>query len=305
MESAVLATGRVVVKYHSKITQKSSWYSGSGIIVSPNYVLTAGHVVKECHEVYTLGQVSDRMIRQKIYFDNTPRVMIDDYNWEEWPHELIYQDNVVDELPEFKKSSDNIYSNQWKNKNDFKFLKLTTPFTVYRCAIPIPISPSPDPLSCFVVGYPSKITFHISYEKDTDEEKRRYFEEIKQLMDSFEKKIISVGSGKILEYDQVVNHFCPTIRGTSGGLFRIIDGSISSTDSITFFHGLHLGGNMRMKHNLSLLVTDKTFAWEYITKVLLNEPDFFNQIKCFVQNFLRGAIKENPAIEKLSENFFQ
>jgi len=160
MESAVLATGRVVVKYHSEITQKSSWYTGSGIIVSPNYVLTAGHVVKEFHEVYTLEQVSDRLYRQKIYFDITPRVMIDDYNWEEWPHELFYKDNVVDTLPEFKKSSDNIYSNHWKHNNDFQFLKLRTPFSAYRCAIPIPITTSlAAPLSCFVVGYPSKITY--------------------------------------------------------------------------------------------------------------------------------------------------
>lgn len=274
--------------------------------MSPNYVLTAGHVVKNYHEVYTLEQVSDRMYRQKIYFDITPRVMIDDYNWEEWPHELIYEDNVVDSIQEFKKSSDNIYGNHWKNNNDFRFLKLRTPFNnVYRCAIPIPISTIPDdPLYCFVVGYPSKITYEKFltdykeiYEKDTDEEKRRYFEEIRQLMDSFEKKIISVGSGIILESDRVVNHFCPTIRGTSGGLFRITDGSIS-TDSITFFNGLHLGGNMTMKHNLSLLVTDKAFAFEYITKVFLNEPDFFNQsqIKPFVQKYLQEVKKENPSL---------
>jgi len=238
-------------------------------------------------------------------------VNIDDYDWNKWPHELIYQENIVNELPEFNKPPENIYGNQWKTNNDFIFLKLKTLLSSqYRYAIPMAIHPKVDLMSCFVVGYPSKITYEKFkndyaeiYEKDTEEERRRYYEEIKQIMDGFEKKIVSVGSGKFLDNcDSVVNHYCPTIRGTSGGLFRILSNDdISSPDSTTFFNGLHLGGNNKMKHNLSFLVTDKAFAWEYISKVLSNELEFFKQPLLFplIKSFLSRALEENPSIVKL------
>jgi len=258
MEKAGQAVGRIIAWYKSPLLSSPRLYVGSGIRVSPHFVLTAKHVVKPAHDIFDDQQYKIGEATLQIIFYPRNQAQVENITFDAWPFKLvpISEDRLVDRL--FEQLYDTgVEYKEWATQNDFVFLRFASKLPT--CAIAFPrVAPSYNNIECFVVGYPDKISFD-KFSKDYNddrnrgvEESKRHYEQLEQLMQGFEKKTIFSATCSSKEGLPLVFHHCLTIRGTSGGLFETLpadEGESLSHPAGRYFSGIHLGGSMEQRNN--------------------------------------------------------
>ena len=101
----------------------------------------------------------------------------------------------------------------------------------------------------------------------------------------YEKKTLSVATNFQYQEQQFIRHMCPTLRGTSGGLFMTVE-DMDETGQLLFFTGVHVGGSVKMHNNYAVSVMRPEFALEYTKQVLHEDGEFFEKHKDILQSYL-------------------
>jgi hypothetical protein len=264
------SVGRIVILYQG--LDKQIFHVGTGIRVAPRTVLTAQHNVKNQYiveglvynikEIYFIPYVTGDLYINDL-LDDSYRLELPGNKW-------------VDNLPDFDKPWKLNDVKVWETKNDFAFLDFTQDDSLEELftEIAYPIcSFAHGP--CFVVAYPGHITletFRKDFGNNLDIDKcRQYYEEIKQLMNGFERKIISYADGYSPSDEGLHRHPCPTTGGTSGGLFVEL---LITKEDFSVFSGLHIGGSVMLQSNYAVPVIMPVFGLEYSNHVLLRNKDW-------------------------------
>jgi len=162
----------------------------------------------------------------------------------------------------------------WKTKNDFSFLK----FVKFRPSIEQYALPQPSPTNspdCFVIGYPGHIEFS-KFKEDygselTEENIKSLYSALELKTSHFEHKIVSIGARttNLGGTDETAScHRCPTLRGSSGGFFGILDHNQAK------FAGVHIGGSKDLQNNYLIPCFDPAFLYCYMKSV---SPEFFKK----------------------------
>jgi hypothetical protein len=271
--------------------------------VSPTHFVTAAHVVKKTHQKDEFGH---EYILKEIYYAPNDHLPVSDFieiKRTKFPTLELPKEKFVDSLPQFDRLYLGDTENPWKMKNDFVFLKAREPVSE-NIGIAFPHTNGNPAGRCFVVGYPNSIA-PAKYQQDYHDgpDTLVFYYEVQQLMGGFDRKVISFAddfSPSIGQTD-LDRHHCPTIRGTSGGLFSFFDASAARP----LFHGIHLGGSQTMKNNFSLPVSKPEFALEFAYQILEQGEHitFIFQYKDLFKAFFTPhktiILKHFPNLEKI------
>jgi len=207
---------------------------GSGFRVSPIHILTARHVVKSQH----VDDDGKTYVLDKITFSTrvTARVVTEQHRGASLLGPSEY--SLLDQVPVSSHFPDKLFitdTETWNTMNDFVFLTIASPESVQiPSAIPLfPRTSSDERHTSVVVSYPGDITFkkfaedYAQGEAPSDSDPTSHAEalyaSVAFQMANFETKVVSFGPWTPDPRGHLVFHQCPTIRGTSGGLFVQLD----------------------------------------------------------------------------------
>jgi len=236
-------------------------------------VLTAFHVVKPLHYVdgltcelsqiyiyFAVDATSDHLLTKLASKSNVFKLKAMDRN---------DVDSLYGETLKYKNVDGKTGS--WSTLNDFAFLQFenSKPISLGEYPLPMPpetISKITPNTHCFVCGYPgwiAKDKFVIDYGSGvTLENLENLYSSVESKTNHFEHKIISIGVCEAIDSTLgSLAHRCPTLRGTSGGLFGIID-----SDGVTFA-GVHVGGAKSMENNCVIPISYPPFNYAYMKAV--------------------------------------
>lgn len=288
VESSAECVGRVLSMYKDKDGVYHA-FAGTGFSVTSSIVATAQHVIKPSHH-------DGALTLDKVYFTFTVNAQYDDEVkvGDEDVYEMELLPKYVDTLTEFQDNSDYaIGGEQWGTINDFAFLR----FKDHRTdKYSLPARPSNDVTDCFVIAYPGYIGKQKfledycggnGYTSEAEENIGRLYATVKKGMDSFEKKIVSGGKSSYSSTKGYMNHQCPTIRGTSGGLLMMSPSSNCST----YFSAIHVGGNWDIQRNVAIPVSCTEFCVEY-AKAIEDEKEFIKINKQSLREYFKPVKKE-------------
>jgi len=278
LEGIVSCVGRIFAGYCADGADKTDlkFWMGSGFLVRKDIVLTAQHVVKESHQI---EGITYKLHKVYIFFgvDATTgkEINLSQLASMRDAFELTLLPRVSDTLFPVPPCYGPVETRKTWNLNDFAFLR----FVAHQpTSIPIALPTDPSslgnngPKECFVVGYPGGIDrkkFGADYgaskpTSDTD----ILYEAIRKQTLGFEHKIISRGKWSV-DSEPLFPHRCPTLRGTSGGLFSLFeDGGIR-------FAGIHVGGCQELENNFMIPITSPAFTYAYFK--LVADADFLKE----------------------------
>ncbi len=307
IEECGKAVGRVFCLYES-----SGWLSGekrvtscTGVVVSPNTILTAQHAVQSSTRDDRTNAI---FVLKACYF--CPRssaekdIILPQLSNPDVAFELQPLEKWVDTVESFKIQME-WGEIKWRTPNDFAFLRLKdTTKVLPRYALPrLPRNKRTSP--CFVIGYPVAIDFtkfRQGYVPMLDEcEAKRVFKKITTQMVSFEKKILSVAYSFEYNTQGFIRHTCPTLKGTSGGMFMSFE-ELSTCEHPCFI-GIHVGGTEGMSNNYCVPVLRPEFALEYKKHILCNE-EFLKVNEEHLKPFLayhKVTLEEHFGTESVSD----
>lgn len=287
LEHIAAVVGIIYAGYKTDGNDELEYWSGSGFRVSEDVIITAEHVVKPIHQdgakTYKLEKIyvffGADATEDKEISSNQLSANDDAFELKPLSREV---DSHFKDLMKFQAEGKEDF--EWKTLNDFSFLKFADrkPTT---SSFALPVSPKTfekltETTNCFVIGYPghvSLVKFKEDYGSDAGQVETLY-EAVRQQMQNFEHKIISVGVCTHGTPGGLLAHRCPTLRGTSGGLFGILD------DDEIKFAGVHIGGSKRMDNNFAVPANMPAFVYSYMRNVVTK--DFLEKNKGALQPLL-------------------
>ncbi|KAL0478309.1 hypothetical protein AKO1_000308 [Acrasis kona] len=262
IESSSEGVGRIFVEYN---TSKGGiqYFVGSAFAVTNNIIVTADHNVDAIREK---DEVTFTLHRIFITFD--PYTRFQEEVGIENMLELELLPKVVDSLDEFKSTPYEL--NSTFRRNDFRFLRFKNGEVSPTFLLPKHI---PEETNCVVIGTPGSVDKTTFVNDHPSENSDELFEDLKERMDSFQRKTISSGSCE-QTLEGFMLHRCPTLKGFSGGLVVIL----SKPMTYQYFSGIHIGGSMGINKNVFISVNRPEFAVEYALAIQ-NDTYFVAQNK--------------------------
>ncbi|EFA80023.1 hypothetical protein PPL_06844 [Heterostelium album PN500] len=316
------AVGRIFIKYQVPGKVEPVWTSGTGFCVKKDLVMTAGHILT--FEVDTTAPIETQEMQRNlkyekvyIYFGNDATMGVEvilnkmdvDYMYELESCGRDFEQLFKDP---FSVTDFNGKPNNWIPANDLEVLRFkgTPPASI---DILFPMLPTNDlSVDHYVMGYPG----HVNLDKFITDHKgtsvklidlENLYKQVFIDSNHFERKTVCIG--KVIKSEMnVITHRCPTLGGTSGGIF-------ASSQHERKFIGVHLGGGHDIG-NLAISVTHPLFWYLYKTYVLDDQfiQDnrkhleqyliYFNHIKIYIRSLSNTNVvystqmKEHPKNEK-------
>eukprot|EP01133_Synstelium_polycarpum_P015444 gene15444-18319_t len=151
-------------------------------------------------------------------------------------------------------------SRDWNKDKDISILKFTSNRMPPGSDYLLPSDATTED-NCYVIGYPSlnrDMLFQDDFEDSTTELSNNLYEQISSQPYFLDHKVVSTSNQCSIQKDGLLTHLCPTLKGTSGGLFGVLGKST--------FTGIHIGGELG--HNYAISVQHPSFIQAYLTHVV-------------------------------------
>lgn len=252
--------GQINAVYTSTSSNQPKRYRGSGFWISPTRILTARHVLKSPRIIDNV-----EWVLSDLYIDNRPTITKFDIGCAVKLKIPNPEDIIVTSAPGFYlETTPQGEKRCWKTNNDFIIVNtFDESYTHGNYATPVP-PPFAYSASCAVIGYPSSISqekFAQDYQPFPETvTSSQCYHAVASVMRGFNDRIVAQNNFWPDRHDQtgVLQHDCPTLRGTSGGLLVDLHTLLEQKKNV--FTGIHLGGNIRMHNNYALAVSYPALA---------------------------------------------